>query len=93
MYEHLLQKEDIMTLRYALTKHDNVIDYSKKYRNMIGCQYSYIDDRDWYVKKYKKLGAEYIQKETVFEPRRYPRTEVMLNISTNIITKNKSTIC
>ena len=80
LYEHLLQKEDIMTLRYALTKHDNVIDYSKKYRNMIGCQYSYIDDRDWYVKKYKKLGAEYIQKETVFEPRRYPRTEVMLNI-------------
>jgi glycosyltransferase involved in cell wall biosynthesis/2-polyprenyl-3-methyl-5-hydroxy-6-metoxy-1,4-benzoquinol methylase len=79
LYEHLLQKEDIMTLRHAMTKHDNVVDYTMKYRKLLGCQYSYIDDRNFYRKKYQKLGAEYILKETVFEPRKYPRTDIMLN--------------
>jgi glycosyltransferase involved in cell wall biosynthesis/2-polyprenyl-3-methyl-5-hydroxy-6-metoxy-1,4-benzoquinol methylase len=80
LYEHLLKKEDIMALRHALKTHEGTVDYSMKYRKLLGCQYSYIDNPEWYKKKYEKLGKEYIAKETSFEPRVYPRTEVMLNI-------------
>ena len=80
LYEHLLRKEDIMTLRHAIKNHKGTTDYSMKYRRLLGCQYSYIDDREWYKKKYQKLGAEYISKETNFDPRIYPRTEITLNI-------------
>ena len=79
LHEHLLQKEDIMTLRHAMKKSDSKLDHTMKYRNLLNCQYSFIDNRDWYIKKYQKLGKEYINKEKVFEPRMYPRTEVMLN--------------
>ena len=78
LYEHLLRREDIMTLRHAINKHDDKIDYSMKYRNLLNCQYSFIDNEDWYRKKYEKLGKEYIDNETNFEPRVYPRTEVTL---------------
>lgn len=78
LYEHLLRREDIMTLRHAINKHDDKIDYSMKYRNLLNCQYSFIDNEDWYRKKYEKLGKEYINNETNFEPRVYPRTEVTL---------------
>ena len=79
LYEHLLQREDIMALRHAISEDKEEINHTIKYRNLLNCQYSYIDNRDWYIKKYEKLGKEYIQKEKVFEPRIYPRTEVMLN--------------
>ena len=78
LYQHLLRKEDIMTLKYAISKHKDTIDYSMKFRNLLNCQYSYIDNPDWYRAKYEKLGKEYISKETVFQPRMYARTQVML---------------
>ena len=78
LYEHLLKKEDIMTLKYAMTQHKDNLDYTMKYRNLLNCQYSYIDNNDWYRKKYEKLGEEYINLETTFQPRMYARTQVML---------------
>ena len=68
-----------MALRHAISEDNEEINHTIKYRNLLNCQYSFIDNRDWYIKKYEKLGKEYIQKEKVFEPRIYPRTNVMLN--------------
>ena len=77
LYADLLQREDIMALK-EVVKTDNT-DLGKQYQQILKNHYSYIDDRRLYVKKYQELGKEYIEKETNFNPRMYPRTELMLN--------------
>jgi glycosyltransferase involved in cell wall biosynthesis/2-polyprenyl-3-methyl-5-hydroxy-6-metoxy-1,4-benzoquinol methylase len=76
LYAHLYQREDIMALKHALTS-DNT-ELGEEYKEKINKHYSYIEDRKQYVDKYIKLGEEYIEKETNFEPRAYPRTQLMI---------------
>jgi glycosyltransferase involved in cell wall biosynthesis/2-polyprenyl-3-methyl-5-hydroxy-6-metoxy-1,4-benzoquinol methylase len=69
---HLYAREDIMTLKYLNRKdlaHADDLDQ----------HYSYLDDKDQYIEKYKKLGEEYAQIEENIELRNYARVDVALN--------------
>jgi len=81
LYAHLYQREDIMTLEHALQSDNS--ELANEWKAKLKEHYSYIHDRKQYVDKYIKLGEEYIAKETNFNPRLYPRTQLMIQALIN----------
>ena len=77
LLQHLYRKEDIMTIKHILKKDKG--EHTKPFADEMQEHYQYIDNPDMYKKKYIELGKEYIQNETNFQPKMYPRTEVCLN--------------
>jgi glycosyltransferase involved in cell wall biosynthesis/2-polyprenyl-3-methyl-5-hydroxy-6-metoxy-1,4-benzoquinol methylase len=70
-----------MTLEHAL-KSDNS-ELANEWKAKLKEHYSYTHDRKQYVDKYIKLGEEYIAKEANFNPRLYPRTQLMIQALIN----------
>ena len=77
LLQHLYRKEDIMTIKHILKKDKG--EHTKPFVAEMEEHYGYTDNPDEYKKKYIELGKEYIQNETNFQPKMYPRTEVCLN--------------
>lgn len=78
LYNHLYEREDIMTYKYLAEK----VDCDKERAEGLECLYKYIDSPQLYKKKYEDLGKEYAKIETVLELRSYHRIQVsMENIS------------
>ena len=74
LYKELLRREDIMTLKYLVEK----VDMDEEWIKLLQKDYDYIDDKDKYAQKYKKLGQEYIVKEDSLNLRQYMRVDVAL---------------
>ena len=85
LLQHLYRKEDIMTLKHILK--DNDADYAQPFKKEMEDFYQYTDNPEQYKQKYIALGKEYIQNETKFQPKMYPRTEASLKLVMNFHEK------
>ena len=85
LYNHLYNREDIMTYKYLAEK----IDCDKSKIDVLNKNYDYVDDEKLYNEKYVKLGEEYSKIETDIELRNYPRIEVAMQMIADHL-KNKT---
>jgi|TARA_R110000822_G_scaffold6325_1_gene26837 glycosyltransferase involved in cell wall biosynthesis/2-polyprenyl-3-methyl-5-hydroxy-6-metoxy-1,4-benzoquinol methylase len=85
LLQHLYRKEDIMTLKHILKNNNE--DYAKPFKKEMEDFYQYTDNPEQYKQKYVDLGKEYIQNETKFQPKMYPRTEACLKLLANFHEK------
>jgi len=85
LLQHLYRKEDIMTLKHILKNNNE--DYAKPFKKEMEDFYQYTDNPEQYKQKYVDLGKEYIQNETKFQPKMYPRTEASLKLLANFHEK------
>ena len=86
LYNHLYEREDIMTYKYLAEK----VDCDKERTEGLECLYKYVDHPKLYKQKYEHLGKEYAKIETDIEMRNYPRVEVAMSGINNYLKGKKN---